>query len=74
MRTLVDLLHDDGGYVRIFTGPDGFSYQLSAYLARRIPDLFEQMSGYASIGDVREAARHQLSSLSPPKRRRQSRR
>lgn len=61
MRTLVDLLNDERGYVRIYAEQDGFGYELSTYVRRPIADLFERMSGYASIGAACEAARYQLS-------------
>ena len=70
MRTLVDLLNDERGYVRIFAERDGFGYELCTYLPRPIADLFERMSGYTSIGAACEAARYQLSSTQPVKRRR----
>jgi hypothetical protein len=60
-RTLVDLLNDDHGYVRIYADQDGFGYELSTYVGQPMADLFECMSGYASIGAACEAARYQLS-------------
>ena len=70
MRTLVDLLNDERGYVRIYAEREGFGYELSTYVPRPIADLFERMSGYASVGAACEAAQFQLSSIHPPKRRR----
>lgn len=62
MRTLVDLFSDEHGYLRIFAEREGYSYEISTYLARPAADLFERMSGYASVDAAREAARFQLSS------------
>jgi hypothetical protein len=70
MRTLVDLLNNDHAYVRIYAEREGYSYKLSTYAPRPIADLFEQMDGYDSAHSAREAARHQLSSVRPGKRRR----
>lgn len=72
MRTLVDLLTDDRGYVRIFAELEGFSYELSAYRPAPIGDLFERMSGYASVRAAFEAAQYQLSSIRQIKRPRKS--
>jgi hypothetical protein len=69
MRTLVDLLNDDRGYVRIYADLEGFSYQLCTYRPAPIADLFEQMSGYASAVDAYQAAQYQLSSVHQTKRR-----
>jgi len=74
MRTLVDLLNDERGYVRIYAEREGFGYELSTYASRPIADLFERMSGYTSMGAACEAAQYQLSSIDQPKRRRRSRR
>jgi len=60
MRTLVDLLSDERGYVRIFAEADGFSYELSTYQPPAIADLFERMCGYDSAGAASEAAHLQL--------------
>ena len=35
MRTLVDLLSDDRGYVRIFAEAEGYGYELSTAAAHR---------------------------------------
>jgi hypothetical protein len=64
----VDLLNDERAYVRIYAEPDGFGYQLSTYAARPMADLFERMSGYASIAAASEAARYQLSAAHQVKR------
>ena len=61
MRTLLDLLNDERGYVRIFKELDGFAYELSTYAPPPVGDLFARMDGYDSISDVREAAQLQLS-------------
>ena len=75
MRSLVDLLSNDGAYVRIFAERDGYSYELSTYHACPAADLFERMSGYASLAAACEAARFQLLSTPPRRvlRRRSSR-
>jgi len=70
MRTLVDLLNDDRGYVRIYSERGGFGYELSTYLPRPSADLFERMSGYASLGAACEAAQYQLSSIHQTRHRR----
>jgi hypothetical protein len=70
MRTLVDLLNDERGYVRVFAEREGYGYEVAHYLPRPTADLFERMSGFASIEAACEAARYQLSSAQPVKRRR----
>jgi len=60
MRTLVNLLSDDRGYVRIFAEAEGYSYELSTYQPLPIADLFERMCGYASAVAASEAAHLQL--------------
>jgi hypothetical protein len=60
MRTLVELLNNDHGYARIYADMEGFSYELNTYLPKPIADLFERMSGYASVSDACEAAKDQL--------------
>jgi hypothetical protein len=74
MRTLVDLLSDECGYVRIFAEPGGYSYELSMYRPRPIPDLFERMHGYACVEAACEAGRFQLLSTGPKARVRRRRR
>jgi hypothetical protein len=68
MRTLLDLLTDERGYVRIYAEPSGFGYELSTYALQPIGDLFERMTGYASIAAAREAAHLQLSATGQVKR------
>lgn len=68
MRTLLDLLDSERGYVRIYEECEGFGYELSTYVRQPIADLFERMNGYASIGAAREAARYQLSAAAQVKR------
>jgi hypothetical protein len=70
MRTLLDLLNDERGYVRIFKELDGFAYELSTYSPPPVADLFERMDGYDSIADAREAARFQLSAAGQVRKRR----
>jgi hypothetical protein len=60
MRTLVDLLNNDSGYVRIYADQAGFGYDRSTYTPEPIDDLFDRMSGYPSISNAREAAALQL--------------
>jgi hypothetical protein len=62
-RTLVDLLSNDHGYVRIYAERDGFAYELSTYAPRPTPDLFEKMGGYASLDAACAAAQAQLSAV-----------
>jgi hypothetical protein len=70
MRTLLDLLSDERGYVRIFAEREGFSYELSTYVRQPVADLFERMNGYDSLAAAQEAARFQLSAAGRAKRRR----
>lgn len=63
MRTLVDLLHTEQGYARIFHDQEGFSYELHSYQHTPIADLFTRMLGYASATDATEAARQTLSAI-----------
>jgi len=72
MRTLVDLLNNDSGYVRIFADQAGFGYEKSTYAPLSNRDLFDQMGGYESIANAREAAQLQLSALRPVKRGRKA--
>jgi hypothetical protein len=69
MRTLLDLLNDEPGYVRIYQGQDSFGYELSTYVQRPMADLFEQMDGYASLAAAREAAGYQLAAAKQIRRR-----
>jgi hypothetical protein len=70
MRTLLDLLNDERGYVRIFKKLDGFAYELSTYAPPPVGDLFERMDGYDSIADARAAAQFQLSAAGQARKRR----
>lgn len=63
MRTLVDLLHTEQGYARIFYDQDGYSYELHSYQHTPIADLFTRMLGYESATDATEAARETLSAI-----------
>lgn len=63
MRTLVDLLHTEHGYARIFHDQDGYSYELHSYRHLPIVDLFTRMLGYESADDATEAARETLSAI-----------
>lgn len=69
MRTLVDLLNDEKGYVRIFVDQGGFGYEKSAY-APEHSDLFDRMGGYSSMANAREAALLQLQVVQAPAKRR----
>lgn len=69
MRTLLDLLDDERGYVRIYQEQDGFGYERSSYVRELVADLFERMNGYASIAAAREAATYQLSAAKQLRRR-----
>lgn len=63
MRTLVDLLHTEHGYARIFHDQEGFSYELHSYRHTPMADLFTRMLGYASAADATEAARQTLTAM-----------
>jgi len=63
MRTLVDLLHIEHGYARIFYDQEGYSYELHSYRHMLTADLFARMLGYASVDDATEAARETLSAI-----------
>jgi hypothetical protein len=63
MRTLVDLLHTEQGYARIFHDQDGFSYELHSYRHMPMVDLFTRMLGYESADDATEAARETLTAM-----------
>lgn len=63
MRTLVDLLHTEHGYARIFYDQEGYSYELHSYQLAPMADLFTRMLGYASVTDATEAARETLSAI-----------
>jgi hypothetical protein len=69
MRTLVDLLHTEHGYARIFYDQDGFSYELHSYRYTPMADLFTRMLGYASAADASEAAKQTLSAIHAGPRR-----
>ena len=61
MRTLVDLLNDDRGYVRIYVDQGGgFGYERSTYSPAVIGDLFDRMNGYDSMNHALAAAQLQL--------------
>ena len=69
MRTLVDLLNDDCGYVRIFAEASGFGYEKSAHRPTPFHDLFDRMSGYESVESALHAAQFQLQSIPAPRHR-----
>ena len=69
MRLLVDLLNNDHGYVRIYEDREGFGYEVSTYSPRPITDLFQRMTGYASVHDACAAAQQQLSAVHQVRRR-----
>lgn len=73
MRTLVDLLHTEHGYARIFYDQDGYSYELHSYQLTPMADLFTRMLGYASVADATEAARETLSAIHATPRGRSNR-
>ena len=68
MRTLVDLLNDEQGSVRIYVDQGGFGYEKSTYLPLVIGDLFDRMGGYPSVANAKEAAQLQLQALRPAQR------
>lgn len=63
MRTLVDLLHTEHGYARIFYDQEGYSYELHSYQLTPMADLFTRMLGYASVDDATAAAKETLSAI-----------
>lgn len=63
MRTLVDLLHIEHGYARIFYDQEGYSYELHSYAHTPMADLFTRMLGFASAADAAEAARQTLHAM-----------
>jgi hypothetical protein len=70
MRTLVDLLNDDRGYVRIFVDHGGdFGYERSTYTPAVIGDLFDRMHGYDCVNRALAAAQLQLRIPEAPRRR-----
>ena len=69
MRTLVDLLHTEHGYARIFFDQEGYSYELHSYRHVPIADLFTRMPGYPSAADAGEAARQTLAAIHGTRRR-----
>ena len=73
MRTLVDLLHTEHGYARIFYDQDGYSYELHSYRHTPMADLFTRMLGYASAADATEAARDTLCAIHATPRGRSNR-
>lgn len=70
MRTLLDLLSDERGYVRVYAEREGYGYELSTYVLPSAPDLFERMNGYDSLAAALEAGRFQLSAAGQVKRKR----
>ena len=70
MRTLVDLLHTEHGYARIFFDQEGYSYELHSYRHTPMADLFTRMLGFPSAEDASEAARQTLSAMHGTRRRR----
>lgn len=73
MRTLVDLLHTEHGYARIFYEQGSYSYELHSYRHEPMADLFTRMPGYASAADATEAARQTLSAIYATARSRNNR-
>ena len=69
MRTLVDLLNDERGYVRIFSEQSGFGYEKSAHGSTPFRDLFDRMSGYDSVESAVRAAQFQLLVVPDPRER-----
>lgn len=68
MRTLVDLLHIEHGYARIFHDQEGYSYELHSYRHSPTVDLFTCMLGFASAADATEAARQTLNAIHAARR------
>lgn len=72
MRTLVDLLHTEHGYARIFHDQEGYSYELHSYGHTPMADLFTRMLGFASAADATETARQTLTAIHAGRRRKGS--
>jgi hypothetical protein len=68
MRTLVDLLHTEHGYARIFHDQEGYSYELHSYRHAPVADLFTRMLGFESAADATEAARQTLNAVHAARR------
>jgi len=68
MRTLVDLLHIEHGYARIFYDQEGYSYELHSYQHTPMADLFTRMLGFESAADATEAARQTLTAIHAARR------
>jgi len=68
MRTLVDLLHTEHGYARIFHDQEGYSYELHSYQHAPMADLFTRMLGFESADDATEAARQTLTAIQADRR------
>ena len=63
MRTLVDLLNDDHGYVRIYAETHGFAYEKSTHRPVPTSDLFDRMDGFSSKESALEVANLQLQAI-----------
>ena len=74
MRTLVDLLHTEQGYARIFHDQEGYSYELHSYSPAATGDLFTRMFGFASPAEALEAARQILNAMDRRRPRRRANR
>ena len=68
MRTLVDLLHTEHGYARIFHDQEGYSYELHSYGHTLTADLFTRMLGFSSAADATDAARETLTAIHAARR------
>jgi hypothetical protein len=68
MRTLVDLLHTEHGYARIFYDQEGYSYELHSYRHTPMVDLFTRMLGFDSAAGAAEAARETLNAIHSARR------
>lgn len=73
MRTLVDLLNDDHGYVRIYAETHGFAYEKSTHRPTTTADLFDRMDGFSSKESALEVAHLQLQAVASTRRRRPAR-
>ena len=68
MRTLVDLLHTEHGYARIFHDQEGYSYELHSYQHTPVADLFTRMLGFETAEDATQAARQTLTAIHAARR------
>ena len=74
MRTLVNLMSSDRGYICVYAERDGFAYELSTYAPVPTRDLFASMNGFSSPQEASDAAGYMLAAVDPRPKRRSRRR